>query len=189
MSRHCGPCQLCCEVVAVEPLDKPEHQRCRFQGARGCSIYEERPDCCRVFTCGWLAGAIPRELRPDRCGAVFWSNQIVGMVGNFPIIECSMKRGVKPSPKVMGAVLKISEVVPCSLGQGSTQTLYQRRKEVLRWRPDIEFFTFDIDGEGLMVNARTRSKAEVLAEPGASELWAQAQERSKTVPETGKWRR
>jgi hypothetical protein len=76
----CGPCQLCCEVMRVESIAKPAFQRCEKQCSSGCSVYATRPTQCREFECGWLASqrakiiAMPRELRPDRCGVVMDMN-------------------------------------------------------------------------------------------------------------------
>ena len=75
--RACGSCQACCSAIRVEtdPEDKHQihkrsHQRCAHQAKRGCGIYEERPECCRVFTCMWLHGAMDERDRPDRLGVV-----------------------------------------------------------------------------------------------------------------------
>jgi hypothetical protein len=53
--RHCGTCTLCCKVLTVDELRKPNGQWCPHcvQG-RGCSIYSDRPNECRRFQCGYL---------------------------------------------------------------------------------------------------------------------------------------
>ena len=88
MSRSCGICQLCCEVVGIDKIDKPAGERCPDQCVKGCAIYDERPEPCRTFKCLWL-GAGDRvinadewgpSLRPDRCWVVFYveHNDVVG---------------------------------------------------------------------------------------------------------------
>lgn len=74
MTRHCGECQLCCELVPVKEIGaagKAANERCTYQrrGRRGCSIYARRPDSCRYWSCQWLinAGETAKLSRPDRC--------------------------------------------------------------------------------------------------------------------------
>lgn len=77
----CGTCALCCKVMNVPELKKPEGQWCVHAnpGADGgCTIYDqERPAVCGDFACVWLQlqqhtdRALESDLRPDRCGVVF----------------------------------------------------------------------------------------------------------------------
>lgn len=76
--RSCGDCQACCRAIRVQTdpedkhqIQKPHHQPCQHQGAKGCGIYEERPRCCAVFTCMWLHGWGRNSDRPDRLGLIF----------------------------------------------------------------------------------------------------------------------
>jgi hypothetical protein len=69
--RQCGDCSMCCKVMRVEEISKPEHQWC--QHARpgiGCAIYETRPAKCRVFRCGWLVLDMGPHWKPTRCKMV-----------------------------------------------------------------------------------------------------------------------
>lgn len=77
MKRECGDCQLCCRLLAVidnEPwrkgkaIDKPAGVRCEYQKHRkGCSIYADRPYCCKVWNCRWLVSDdTADQARPDR---------------------------------------------------------------------------------------------------------------------------
>lgn len=52
--RECGTCTMCCEVLRIEALAKPELTPCTHQQG-GCSIYPVRPSACREFFCGWRA--------------------------------------------------------------------------------------------------------------------------------------
>jgi hypothetical protein len=80
-ARECGACQVCCISLTI---DKPAIQKmpgsaCRHSLKGGCDIYENRPDVCRVFFCGWRKVAdIPADWRPDRSGilVIGESNQL-----------------------------------------------------------------------------------------------------------------
>lgn len=54
--RECGPCSMCCKLVAITELGKPEGVWCEHAIAKGggCRIYADRPASCRSFFCGWL---------------------------------------------------------------------------------------------------------------------------------------
>ena len=53
--RSCGTCTLCCKVLTVEELRKPNGQWCpHCIKGRGCAIYSDRPNECRRFQCGYL---------------------------------------------------------------------------------------------------------------------------------------
>jgi hypothetical protein len=57
-------------VLGVPALSKPAFSACSNCRSRGCSIYNERPDECRAFVCGWLEGVGATADRPDRSGVV-----------------------------------------------------------------------------------------------------------------------
>lgn len=63
--RSCGPCQECCESIAVRELSKPYHKRCVHQCESGCGVYPTRPVSCREYACVWLVGGGNKEDRPD----------------------------------------------------------------------------------------------------------------------------
>ncbi len=53
--RRCGACTLCCKVMTIEELRKPNGQWCSHcVTGRGCAIYSDRPNECRRFQCGYL---------------------------------------------------------------------------------------------------------------------------------------
>ena len=66
--RACGTCTLCCKVMAIKELDKPQGRWCAHCAAdRGCRIYGQRPRECRTFFCGYLAiQELTEEWRPSR---------------------------------------------------------------------------------------------------------------------------
>lgn len=52
--RSCGTCTLCCKVMRIDELNKPKGTWCSHcNPGVGCNIYEERPDECRSFYCGY----------------------------------------------------------------------------------------------------------------------------------------
>ncbi|MET0295424.1 MAG: YkgJ family cysteine cluster protein [Phenylobacterium sp.] len=72
MAKSCGECGLCCKLLGVKAIDKPQHSWCpHFKRAQGCRIYPERPQACADFVCYWLrAPNLDEAWRPDRSGFV-----------------------------------------------------------------------------------------------------------------------
>ena len=70
--KSCGACTLCCKLLAIAALDKPEGVWCPHVAVgKGCTIYSERPTPCRTFLCGYLMGAqISESWRPNRAKMV-----------------------------------------------------------------------------------------------------------------------
>lgn len=97
VKRECGPCTACCTTHLVRELKKPAQTLCKHVDERGfsCSIYEQRPQSCRDYSCWWLAEARPdinrntryRVLlpsdRPDLSGIVVDIGKMNG-VGDLP---------------------------------------------------------------------------------------------------------
>jgi hypothetical protein len=53
--KSCGTCNLCCQVLVIEELDKPPGPLCKHcKPGKGCKIYLKRPEVCRDFECEWL---------------------------------------------------------------------------------------------------------------------------------------
>ncbi len=53
--RSCGTCTMCCKLMVVPELKKPQGTWCTHCAPRsGCTIYETRPTSCRQFYCGYL---------------------------------------------------------------------------------------------------------------------------------------
>lgn len=80
-TRSCGTCTACCGgwlTCTVRGQDIKPGAPCRFLGADGCTIYEERPASpCRSFFCAWrLEGnPFPESFRPDRVGVIIVPRQ------------------------------------------------------------------------------------------------------------------
>lgn len=70
----CGSCTMCCKLMGVADLPKPKPngvwcEHCAI--GKGCKIYEERPNSCRIYECLWLmsqkqAHPMHPQMRPDR---------------------------------------------------------------------------------------------------------------------------
>ena len=56
--RACGECTVCCTVMAVPELHKPNRRACDHVCDEGCAIHAERPQDCRDFHCLWLLSLI-----------------------------------------------------------------------------------------------------------------------------------
>ena len=53
--RACGSCSLCCKLLRIGSLEKPNGTWCSHcKPGKGCLIYESRPQECRDFHCSWL---------------------------------------------------------------------------------------------------------------------------------------
>ena len=67
-SRSCGTCTLCCKVLSITELRKPQGSWCTHcKPGRGCTIYFNRPTECKAFYCGYLTQReLDDEWKPDR---------------------------------------------------------------------------------------------------------------------------
>ncbi|MBY0613424.1 MAG: hypothetical protein K2P80_14695 [Beijerinckiaceae bacterium] len=53
--RDCGSCSLCCKLLPVAALYKPQNEWCKHcVPGKGCASYRLRPKACRDFSCLWL---------------------------------------------------------------------------------------------------------------------------------------
>jgi Fe-S-cluster containining protein len=79
--RSCGDCIACCVYLKIPALDKPGLAHCQHlnlaepeeegklqlsAGCDNCSIYEDRPEVCKSYSCMWLAGYGDESDRPDK---------------------------------------------------------------------------------------------------------------------------
>lgn len=76
--------------MGVTALAKPQGKWCpHFSRHQGCSIYEQRPEDCRIFNCLWLlTDALGPEWKPSVCGFVLHSEN----GGLRLIVECDATR-------------------------------------------------------------------------------------------------
>lgn len=69
-AKVCGTCTLCCELLVIKELDKPENRVCEHQNKAegGCRIYGRHPASCQSFRCHWLTyPAFDDSWKPDAC--------------------------------------------------------------------------------------------------------------------------
>jgi hypothetical protein len=104
-SNHCGRCTLCCKLLDIPVLQKPAYEWCpNCKAGEGCGLYTERPQPCRDFTCVWLGSQtglkpLPADLRPDRCGMLFY------YTGSFRELNGVADRpGAWKSPRVQSLI-------------------------------------------------------------------------------------
>src|SRR3954453_16764857 len=76
LTRQCGSCNACCDILEVAAVDKPVNQLCKhWQTGTGCSIYDRRPQMCRSFVCAWLQGHLDEEWFPAKSGIIVHFSQ------------------------------------------------------------------------------------------------------------------
>jgi len=78
---ECGECTLCCKLLKIDETNSKVNEYCCYCNPNfGCTIYDKRPESCRIFECCWKqmknAG---EDLRPDKCGVLFekWSDNVI----------------------------------------------------------------------------------------------------------------
>jgi hypothetical protein len=66
--RSCAGCTLCCKIMGIAALEKPPGAWCKHcEPAGGCRIYDDRPQECRTFFCGYLInGQLGEEWKPSK---------------------------------------------------------------------------------------------------------------------------
>jgi hypothetical protein len=63
--KACGECSLCCKLLIIPELNKPENKWCQHcKLGRGCSIYDSRPAICQGFKCEWLKDSVDDHWYP-----------------------------------------------------------------------------------------------------------------------------
>ena len=66
--RSCADCTMCCKVMEIAELSKPQHKVCvHCEAGKGCKIYEARPRECADFICLYLFDArFGEEWKPSK---------------------------------------------------------------------------------------------------------------------------
>ncbi|HEY2034654.1 MAG TPA: hypothetical protein VGH02_13300 [Rhizomicrobium sp.] len=134
-NRECGGCNVCCRYPAIDApqLHKPPNVLCQHW-KNGCSIYNDRPDVCRAFYCGWrLMPNLNEAWRPDRSNIFL---RPVQTEDGTPGIDITLIGSVTPNKKYE-LMLYIGElvtsqiptfvVIPGPPGHGSTKVLLNNR--------------------------------------------------------------
>ena len=69
---ECGDCTVCCTLSVVPELNKKAGEHCFHCINNGCEIYGRHPQVCKDFECAFLQGGTSIDLRPDKCGVMFF---------------------------------------------------------------------------------------------------------------------
>ena len=78
-ARDCGSCTSCCTLLEVTDAGKAVNEWCKFCVAgKGCTIYEQRPQMCRSFSCAWVQGHLGDEWFPDTARFVVHLAKVLG---------------------------------------------------------------------------------------------------------------
>lgn len=66
---------MCCKLFGIPELAKPRHEWCSHcDVGKGCRKYEERPQSCRDFVCGYLVDPqVPEHWKPSKSRMVLTS--------------------------------------------------------------------------------------------------------------------
>lgn len=93
---ECGDCTVCCTISVVSELNKKAWEHCFNCVDKGCRIYGKHPQVCKDFECAFLQGGTNIELRPDKCGVMFWKkNERIFCGANMtglPITDLALKQ-------------------------------------------------------------------------------------------------
>ena len=74
--RDCGSCTSCCTLLEVTDAGKAVNEWCKYcEAGKGCTIYDQRPQMCRSFSCAWLQGHLNDDWYPERAGIVVHFSQ------------------------------------------------------------------------------------------------------------------
>ena len=111
--RKCGICSECCNVLAVDELQKKTFSTCSHSCAFGCNIYSQRPGSCRDYRCLWLDGHLTDEDHPDKLGVIFTTTYHPEWGTVIMIVEC--KSRAISQPQVKKAIDQISDHMPLVL--------------------------------------------------------------------------
>ena len=90
---------MCCKLMGVQFPEalKVQGKWCEHcDKGRGCLIYEQRPQPCRDFECGWLQGIGVDAMRPDRSHVILVAKMGTESEGwlrdNLPILIVHVDR-------------------------------------------------------------------------------------------------
>jgi len=124
----CGQCNACCVVFRIDEtqLEKEQFVPCSNLGAGdcgACTIYENRPEVCSEYQCGYLAARkspfisdflpafLEDEFRPDKVGIVFDRGYQIGNKSDL-IEGTSVWPNAHESPDAMRLLRELSRISP-----------------------------------------------------------------------------
>lgn len=112
--RSCGACRACCKLPEIPEFGKPANVWCQHANPSpdgpGCRIYNERPEGCRRFACGWMQGIGGPDDRPDKLG-VMWQRVTLGD-GREGIAAVEMTPRALESPRVQAYLRQFMRTRP-----------------------------------------------------------------------------
>jgi hypothetical protein len=74
--RQCGSCTSCCTLLEVTEVGSAVNEWCKHcEAGKGCTIYDQRPQMCRSFSCAWLQGHLNDDWYPEKAGMVVHFSQ------------------------------------------------------------------------------------------------------------------
>jgi len=105
-TRKCKDCTECCTAMAIRTFNKPAGVPCEHLTKDGCGIYETRPDECKNFECFFTRGFIPKKLRPDKVGVIFYALPILS---GHEIIARDTTKTIKVNKKLKESLRIVTE--------------------------------------------------------------------------------
>ena len=73
--KPCDSCSMCCKLLHVTALNKPQGRWCVHHAGGKCGIHAVKPFECGVFQCFWtVTPSLGEEWRPDRAKLILWSD-------------------------------------------------------------------------------------------------------------------
>jgi hypothetical protein len=141
--RECGSCTACCDGwlrIEIRGHEVRPGVKCPFSTAKGCDIYEDRPDDpCRKFVCGWLAhrSPLPEWMRPDK-------SKVILLTASFSWhgipVDAAVPAGKEPGKE---AIAWLTE-------------FYASRKRLLVYKIEDEWYAFGPPAFQQDIRARIR---------------------------------
>jgi len=133
--RKCGDCRECCIVLEIKEINKPAGVFCDKLCAKGCGIYESRPNECRNFECLWLTGQIPKRMKPNTVHAVAWMTGIDTPEGEkMPVLRVTFNNLFKRNNMVQRWVRNVSRRRVVVTGSGKTNEAILNGESAGTWR-------------------------------------------------------
>lgn len=134
---ECGDCTVCCTLSVVKELNKKAGEHCFNCVNNGCKVYGKHPQVCKDFECAYLQGGNNIELRPDKCGVMFWKKSDRIFCGSampgLPITDVALKQIASFKQQGYSVVLlKIGEEIHIELAEGhDKETIYKEYINIL----------------------------------------------------------
>ncbi|MDV0596285.1 MULTISPECIES: YkgJ family cysteine cluster protein [Enterobacter] len=153
--RQCNECNVCCINLRIEnpALTKKADVRCPYlSNQTGCSIYDQRPDVCRTWYCGWRVMPFLRDdMRPDRSkilikqdetGFVFQPlrsenmnnlthENVLEAIGSLVSNGIEVKTSIPTRPGYCNAMMNINEHIKVAVDNLDLQAARQVMRNVI----------------------------------------------------------